>query len=117
MQNGIKEKLIGYCGFDCTGCEARIAAVTNDNALRAKLANEWMIRYNVPSLTPGMIDCAGCRETGKINIRCELCEIRKCARSKKYQTCGECELLETCALVQKVHRYVPDAFVNLQSSK
>ena len=29
-------QLIGCCGLDCEKCEARIATITNDNALREK---------------------------------------------------------------------------------
>ncbi len=29
-------KLIGCCGVDCDTCDARIATITNDNALREK---------------------------------------------------------------------------------
>ncbi len=30
------DRLIGCCGLDCEGCDARIATITNDNALREK---------------------------------------------------------------------------------
>ena len=30
-------QLIGCCGLDCEKCDARIATLTNDNALREKL--------------------------------------------------------------------------------
>lgn len=30
-------QLIGCCGLDCEKCDARIATITNDNALREKL--------------------------------------------------------------------------------
>jgi hypothetical protein len=109
------EKLIAYCGFDCATCEARIATVTNNNELRSKLANEWKIKYNTPNFTPDMVDCVGCREAGVKNKRCELCEIRNCAISKNFQTCAECDTLESCAMVKKVHRYVPEALENLKS--
>lgn len=29
-------KLIGCCGLDCEKCDARIATIANDNALREK---------------------------------------------------------------------------------
>ena len=31
-------QLIGCCGLDCEACDARIATITNDNALREKTA-------------------------------------------------------------------------------
>lgn len=36
----IKE-LIAHCGLDCEKCDARIATVNHDNALREKTAQLW----------------------------------------------------------------------------
>ena len=38
-------QLIGCCGLDCEKCDARIATLTNDNALREKTA---AIHGNIP---------------------------------------------------------------------
>lgn len=35
------KELIGYCGLDCEQCDARIATVNNDKALREKTAKLW----------------------------------------------------------------------------
>lgn len=35
------KELIGYCGLDCEQCDARIATVNNDEALREKTAKLW----------------------------------------------------------------------------
>ena len=35
------KKLIAYCGLDCEKCDARIATLNNDNALREKVAELW----------------------------------------------------------------------------
>ena len=35
------KQLIAYCGLDCEKCDARIATLTNDNALREKTAALW----------------------------------------------------------------------------
>ena len=34
-------QLIGCCGLDCEACDARIATITNDTALREKTAALW----------------------------------------------------------------------------
>ena len=34
-------QFIGCCGLDCEKCDARIATITNDNALREKTAVLW----------------------------------------------------------------------------
>jgi hypothetical protein len=32
---------IAYCGLNCEACEARLATVNNDDALRQRVAREW----------------------------------------------------------------------------
>ena len=44
---------IGCCGLDCEACDARIATITNDNALREKTAALWT-KLN------GLDTCADC---------------------------------------------------------
>ena len=34
-------QLTGCCGLDCEACDARIATITNDDALREKTAALW----------------------------------------------------------------------------
>ena len=50
---------IGCCGLDCEACDARIATITNDNALREKTAALWT-KLNGVTITPDMINCADC---------------------------------------------------------
>lgn len=56
-------QLIGCCGLDCEKCDARIATITNDNALREKTAALWT-KLNGVTITPKMINCTGCRIEG-----------------------------------------------------
>lgn len=56
-------QLIGCCGLDCETCDARIATLTNDNALREKTAALWT-KLNGVTITPEMINCTGCRIEG-----------------------------------------------------
>jgi hypothetical protein len=102
------EKLIAYCGMNCAACDARIATVTHDNELRAKKAEHWKV-------APEMINCTGCREAGVKIWHCENCEIKNCAISKGFQTCAGCDMTESCILLEKVVRYVPEAMENLRS--
>ena len=51
-------QLIGCCGLDCEKCDARVATVTNDNALREKTAALWT-KLNGVTITPEMINCTG----------------------------------------------------------
>jgi hypothetical protein len=102
------EKLIACCGMDCAACDARIATVTKDDALRARKAAQW-------KMPPEMVNCTGCKEAGAKIAYCENCEIKNCVISKGFQTCAECNKMESCAILGKVHQYVPDALENLRS--
>ena len=111
------EKLIACCGWDCATCEARIATMTNNDELRAKKAAEWRIQYNSPNISTEMINCTGCREPGAKLGHCEHCEIKNCVLSKNFQSCAECDKLENCPAVKKVHQYAPETLENLKGSK
>ena len=90
---------IAYCGLDCETCEARIATMNNDDALRRKTAKLWS-EMNGVEITPEMINCEGCRMDGVKTRYCSsLCKIRQCALSKKFETCGECADIENCEKV------------------
>ena len=44
------------CGLNCETCEARIATIGNDDALREKVARDWSALNGV-EITPEMINC------------------------------------------------------------
>ena len=88
--------LIAYCGLDCEACEARIATVNDDDALRRKVAKNWS-ELNGVEITPEMINCMGCRVDGVKTPFCDsLCPIRQCILEKGFETCGICGGMETC---------------------
>jgi hypothetical protein len=109
------EKIISCCGLDCAKCDARIATLNDDNELRKSTAEKWSVDFNAPELTFTMINCTGCREEGVKFNHCNVCEIRKCVRSKGFDTCGECSEMSTCTIVGAIHKYVPDAVTNLRN--
>ena len=75
---------IGYCGLDCKKCDAYIATVNDDQALREKTAKQWAELNHAPIL-PEHIYCEGCRMDGVKTVFCEhMCEIRKCAIKKAF---------------------------------
>lgn len=75
-------QLIGCCGLDCGKCDARIATLTNDNALREKTAALWT-KLNGVAITPEMINCTGCRMDGAKTPFCDLlCPVHNCVREK-----------------------------------
>ena len=76
-------QLIGCCGLNCETCDARIATLTNDNALREKTATLWT-KLNGVTITPEMINCTGCCIEGAKTPFCDkLCPVHNCVREKK----------------------------------
>ena len=105
---------IAYCGLDCERCEARLATVNRDEALRRKVAKEWS-GLNGVEITPEMICCTGCRIDGVKTPYCEaLCPIRQCAMGKGVETCGECAGWDACEKLGAILRNSPDALRNLK---
>lgn len=95
---------IAICGLDCETCDARIATMTDDDALREKIAKLWS-EMNHASITPEMINCEGCRVDGVKTPFCEaLCPIRQCALGKGFVTCGDCPDMDACENVSAVHK-------------
>jgi hypothetical protein len=109
------EKLIACCGLNCAACEARIATLADDDELRAKTAEKWSVQFNAPAISPHMINCTGCMEPGVKIGHCEQCEIRKCALSKGFKTCADCDAMESCALLKNIFRFAPEALENLKA--
>ena len=92
-------KFIAYCGLNCETCEARLATVNNDDAMRGKVAKLWS-ELNGVTITPEMINCVGCRIDGVKTPYCgSICPIRQCALGKGVETCGDCAEMETCEKV------------------
>ena len=109
------KELIACCGIDCEYCDARIATVNNDNELREKTAQAWSAMYNAPTITAESINCMGCRTDGVKIGHCNDCEILKCVSAKGFNTCGDCNEIETCPTVSPVLQHVPGAKENLLS--
>ena len=109
------EKLIACCGINCATCDARTATLTNDDALREKTAKTWAEQFSIPHIPIEAINCTGCRGDGVKFSHCDECEIRNCVQAKGYQTCGDCEELETCAIVGAIFQHMPELKENLKS--
>ena len=52
--------MIAYCGLDCEKCDAYLATINDDQALREKTAKLWSELNHAPIL-PEHINCQGCR--------------------------------------------------------
>ena len=108
------KKMIAYCGLDCEKCDAYLATINNDQALREKTAELWS-KWNHVTILPEEIHCKGCRVGGVKTVYCDkLCPIRQCALKKGVNTCGDCAELEKCQTVGKVISNNPTALKNLK---
>ncbi len=105
---------IACCGLDCESCEARLATVNKDEALRRRVAALWS-ELNGVKITPEMINCVGCRIEGVKTPYCDsLCPIRACAREKALETCGSCPEMGTCEKLAAITRNNPEALRRLE---
>lgn len=108
--------LIACCGLDCESCDARLATVGDDDALREKTAQKWSVMNNAPEITAATINCLGCRTDGVKFAYCsDYCEIRKCVNEKGFHTCGDCAELDECQVVGAIFQHHPGARENLLS--
>ena len=62
-------QLIGCCGLDCEKCDARIATITNDNALREKTAALWTQIRPHTVLEDFPLFCPKCKYTCVIRFK------------------------------------------------
>lgn len=109
------KNMIGYCGLDCEKCDAYLATINDDQALREKTAKLWAELNNAPIL-PEHINCQGCRVDGVKTVFCDsLCAIRQCALQKGVTTCGDCPELDTCTAVGTVISNDAEALENLKA--
>ncbi len=105
--------MIAYCGLNCETCDAYLATVHDDPALREKTAREWS-RLNGVEITPDQIRCEGCRADGVKTVYCDsLCPIRRCALKRGVLTCGDCSERKTCDQLRAITDHNPQARANL----
>lgn len=99
--------LIAFCGLDCASCEARTATIHNDDALRARVAQDWSALNHV-EIRPEDICCMGCRVDGVKTPFCDrLCPIRQCALHHSVAHCGECAEMAHCDTLHRVTDNAP----------
>ena len=107
-------QLIGCCGLDCEKCDARIATLTNDNALREKTAALWTKLNGVP-IAPETLHCTGCRMEGAKTLFCgKLCSVRNCVREKGLDTCADCAQMDGCRTLGRIAENDPSVLENLK---
>ena len=108
------KNMIAYCGLNCEKCDAYLATINDDQALREKTAKLWAELNNAPIL-PEHINCEVCRVDGAKTVYCDsLCGVRQCALEKGVTTCGDCPDMEKCQTIEMIISNNPDALKNLK---
>jgi len=82
------EKIIAYCGINCSECPAYLATQKGDSKEIKKVAKEWSSEEM--SFKPKDIYCDGCTSEGKHFSWCSKCPIRSCCQEKGLINCAYC---------------------------
>lgn len=110
----MEERIIAPCGLDCTRCNARIATINNDDALRVETAALWNKMNGFDLIKPEHINCMGCLGEGVKTYYCsEQCAIRKCVFGKDHTSCAQCRQMKGCATLAQITEHSPEAKANL----
>lgn len=106
--------LIAYCGLDCGECDAYLATVNDDQALRERTAERWT-RLTGTEIRPEDIRCNGCLGEGPRPDHCEKnCMVRPCAIGRNLRTCGECPEMDDCPKIGAIISTTPQVLENLR---
>lgn len=110
------DKLIAFCGLECSACPAYIATQKNDDEERTKVAKMWSEEFKT-EIKPEDINCNSClsREEPLFN-HCKICDIRLCGLEKKVQNCGFCDDY-ICEKLTKFFEMAPIAKENLEEER
>lgn len=96
------KKMIAFCGLVCSEYPVYIAAKTNDEALKERLAEEYSTetcKFEKDDTT-----CTGCHSADGVNEKmCLECPMRRCGMEKNVAHCGQCEEYPC----QYIEEYVP----------
>jgi hypothetical protein len=76
---------IAFCCLDCAKCDAYLATVKKDDALRAEVAARWKMK-------PEQIECLGCKSAKALFS----CTLKKCATKRGLPTCAHCADFSSC---------------------
>jgi len=110
------DRIIAYCGLDCSGCEAYQATQANDEAAKERIAAKWRVEYNSPETTVATVTCDGCvTKTGRVGGYGPFCPIRSCGAGRAVANCGHCADYASCEKLNGFLANVPPARANLEA--
>ena len=101
------EKMIAYCGIECTECEAYKATQANDPAALDKVAASWCKQFD-PSITAASVICDGCLPTTqRVCSYCVGCPLRSCAIKRNESNCAYCTEYDVCDKLELYFSHAP----------
>ncbi len=103
------DRMIAYCGLVCTDCGAHQATMANDPEAIERVAAQWRVDHNNPSIVAEGVWCEGCLAEGRRCFHCADCDVRACGAEHGVANCAHCSAYETCATIQRFTGLVPQA--------
>jgi hypothetical protein len=102
------EKMIAYCGVDCSECLAYIATQTDNNDLRKEQAKTWSQQLDT-EISAEDINCDGCLSNGRHVSYCSMCNIKQCCREQNVENCGRCKNY-ICEQLENAFKFMTEVF-------
>jgi hypothetical protein len=111
------ERMIAFCGIDCSKCDAFLAKKENYSLEKRKaIAEKWAKEYG-GSPKAEDIACDGCTSEGEHFKHCRVCGIRLCGRWKGVKTCAQCNEYPCQKLSEFWKHASSDSKANLDSMR
>jgi len=113
----MEERLLAFCGIDCTECPAYIATQQDDQEQLKKTAEGWSSPES--KIAPEDIICDGCLPDEKrLASFTSECQVRRCAIERGIENCGLCDDYP-CESLEKVWDFIktPEAKERLDEVK
>ncbi|MFI4912850.1 MAG: DUF3795 domain-containing protein [Sedimentisphaeraceae bacterium JB056] len=108
------QRMIAYCGLDCSECEAYQATKKEDIEKLKAVAEKWSAQFR-ESIDPEQVLCDGCKGGGRRSVHCKNdCKVRYCCLKKAIDSCIECEEYP-CSEEKSMLETAPEAKSNLEN--
>ncbi len=100
----MKDKMLCYCGHDCTRCVTYRATVENNDELRRQSQKFYKVEFG-KDIPLEQIHRMGGR-TDDVFYLCKGCPWMKCCKERGIEVCSECPEYPCPPLAEYIERYV-----------
>lgn len=112
----MENKIIAFCGLNCSECEGYKATQANDEAWKERVVAQWRVEFNAPNMDVAAVTCDGCTAVaGRLGAYCSVCEIRACGSQRGVANCAACVDYESCEKINGFFKVAPQAKVTLDA--